>query len=191
MLLPYSTSSTRRSIFGGLLFIAVLAPPMFVVRGWLAPSTSWLAFLFLLGVAATTLLCVWCAVYVREEPGLVRIALIWGAVLFLLLTVAALWVAVAPSSGGDTKHMRVQADIQSIQTMLLSYHDSNRYYPSTDQGLNALVPKLMEELPKDAWGTAYVYRCPGRANPGSYDLFSAGPDRMPDTPDDDWGRRFH
>lgn len=86
------------------------------------------------------------------------------------------------------KGTRTRGDIQGLRTMLLSYNGTNGYYPSTDQGLNALVPKLMEELPKDAWGTPYVYRCPGRANPRSYDLFSAGPDRIPDTSDDDWGK---
>lgn len=190
MLLPYSASSTRRSIFWALLFVAVLVPAVFVGLGMLGPSAPWLSFLSLcVGVAAATLLCVWCAVYVREEPGLVRIALIWGVVLFLLLTVAVLWVAIAPPQPDtNMKQVRVRADIREIRIMLLSYKDRNGYYPSTDQGLNALVPKLMEELPKDSWGTLYVYRYPGRANPRSYDLFSAGPDRIPDTPDDDWAK---
>jgi general secretion pathway protein G len=86
------------------------------------------------------------------------------------------------------KGVRTKGDIQGIRTMLLSYNGTNGYYPSTDQGLNALVPRLMEQLPKDAWGQLYVYRCPGRANPNSYDLFSAGPDRIPDTGDDEWGK---
>jgi general secretion pathway protein G len=45
----------------------------------------------------------------------------------------------------------------------------------------------MDDVPKDAWGMVYVYRYPGRKNVGGYDLFSAGPDRIPDTADDDWG----
>ena len=85
------------------------------------------------------------------------------------------------------KGTRTQGDIQAIRTMLLAYNGTNGHYPSTDQGLNALVPRLMDKLPKDSWGSPYVYRCPGRANPSSYDLFSAGNDRIPDTPDDDWG----
>jgi general secretion pathway protein G len=86
------------------------------------------------------------------------------------------------------KEVKTKGDIQGIRTMLLSYNGSNGFYPATDQGLNALVPRLMEELPKDAWGTPYVYRCPGRRNPSGYDVFSAGPDRLPDTADDDWGK---
>jgi general secretion pathway protein G len=89
---------------------------------------------------------------------------------------------------GVAKETRTRADIQGIRTMLLSYNGSNGSYPTTDQGLSALVPRLMEELPKDAYGSFYIYRCPGRRNPASYDLFSAGPDRIPDTADDDWGK---
>jgi general secretion pathway protein G len=97
------------------------------------------------------------------------------------------------------KGMRTKADIQSIRTSLLSYNGMNGFYPTTEQGLNALVTRpgsepaptswrrLMDELPKDAWGMPYVYRCPGRQNPSGYDVFSAGPDRIPDTADDDWG----
>jgi general secretion pathway protein G len=72
--------------------------------------------------------------------------------------------------------------------------------PTTEQGLRSLagrpetdpVPgswqRFLDEAPKDARGTEYVYRCPGSRNPNSYDLFSAGPDRIPDTADDEWGK---
>jgi general secretion pathway protein G len=46
---------------------------------------------------------------------------------------------------------------------------------------------LFKELPKDPWGSDYIYRDPGLKNPGGYDLYSAGPDRQGDTSDDDWG----
>lgn len=189
MLLPYSASTTRRSIFSALLMVAVLAPAVLVVMTMLGARAPWLAFLSLsAGVASTTLLCVWCAVYVREEPGLVRIALIWGALLFLSITIWVAWITSKPISIVDTKETLTKADIQGIRTLLLSFNQTNGYYPSTDQGLQALVPRLMEEVPKDAWGTPYVYRCPGQRQPNSYDLFSAGPDRMADTADDEWGK---
>jgi general secretion pathway protein G len=97
------------------------------------------------------------------------------------------------------KGMRAKADIQSIRTGLLAYNGMNGFYPTTEQGLSALVNRpgsepaptswrrMMDEVPKDAWGMPYVYRCPGRKNPSSYDVFSAGPDRIPDTADDDYG----
>src|SRR5262249_10214489 len=107
------------------------------------------------------------------------------AIIGVLLAAAIYKMAPALDVAKGTK---TKGDIQALRTMLLSYNGTNGYYPSTDQGLNALVPKLMEDVPKDAWGSLYIYRCPGRANPTSYDLFSAGPDRIPDTADDDWGK---
>ncbi len=46
----------------------------------------------------------------------------------------------------------------------------------------------MDDLPKDPWGSNYIYRNPGRKNSSGYDVFSAGPDRIPDTSDDEWGQ---
>ena len=86
------------------------------------------------------------------------------------------------------KETRARADIQGLRTLLLSYNGSNGYYPTGDQGLSALVPRLMESLPLDPWGKPYVYRYPGRSNPSGYDLFSSGPDGIPDTADDITGR---
>jgi len=97
------------------------------------------------------------------------------------------------------KAMRVQADIKAIKGQLQSYESISGLYPTTQQGLRALVSEpdtdprpirwyqLFRELPKDPWESDYVYRCPGKKNSNSYDLFSAGPDRKPDTTDDDWG----
>ena len=70
---------------------------------------------------------------------------------------------------------------------------------TTEQGLKALVTQpgsdpvptrwtqFLDSVPKDPWGRDYVYISPGRRNPNGYDLFSSGPDRIPDTADDDWG----
>lgn len=97
------------------------------------------------------------------------------------------------------KSMTVRGDIQAIKTSLMSYNGMNGFYPTTEQGLNALVSRpgsepapsswrqLMEQLPKDPYGMPYMYRCPGRKNPNSYDVFSAGQDRIPDTGDDEYG----
>src|SRR5438552_2526385 len=97
------------------------------------------------------------------------------------------------------RSMRVQADVQAIKTQLQLYESINGFYPTTEQGLQALATQpqndprptrwyqLFKELPKDPWGSDYIYRNPGLKNPGGYDLYSAGPDRIPDTADDDWG----
>ena len=97
------------------------------------------------------------------------------------------------------RHTRIQGDISGIGTQLKLYESMNGFYPTTEQGLQALVTQatseprpsrwyqLYKDVPKDPWQNVYIYRCPGVKNPGSYDLYSAGPDRLPDTADDDWG----
>ena len=67
----------------------------------------------------------------------------------------------------------------------------NGRYPTTDQGLKALVvepstepvpmswsgPYLKKkQIPKDPWGKEYVYKSPGSYNSDAYDLSSVGPD---------------
>ena len=41
-----------------------------------------------------------------------------------------------------------------------------------------------DAIPKDPWGNEYVYVCPGKHNPSSYDVSSAGPDGQMGTDDD-------
>jgi general secretion pathway protein G len=100
---------------------------------------------------------------------------------------------------GFAKTVAVKADIQAIGTQLMQYEAMNGFYPTTEQGLGALVSQpstephparwypFFKEFPKDPWGSFYIYRCPGTKHPEKYDLYSAGPDRQPDTGDDDWG----
>ncbi|MFN2541020.1 MAG: type II secretion system major pseudopilin GspG [Chthoniobacterales bacterium] len=123
--------------------------------------------------------------------------------IMLVVTIIALLLgaAIYKLSGNVeyARHTRVGADIQGISTQLKVYESMNGFYPSTEQGLQALVtqassdPKpsrwyqLYTSLPRDPWQNNYVYRSPGTKNPTSYDLFSPGPDHTPDTPDDDWG----
>ena len=123
--------------------------------------------------------------------------------IMLVVTIIALLLGAAIYKlGGNVeyaRHIRVAADIQGINTQLGLYESMNGFYPTTEQGLQALVsqpnsdPKptrwyqLYKEMPRDPWASDYIYRCPGLKNPTGYDLFSAGPDRKPDTADDDWG----
>ena len=96
----------------------------------------------------------------------------------------------------DAQKARAQADIRAIGTQLTVYQAQNGFLPTTEQGLQALVSKpetepkprswrqYMKEIPEDSWKNPYFYVQPGRHNPDSYDLFSAGKDRKPDTEDD-------
>jgi general secretion pathway protein G len=123
--------------------------------------------------------------------------------IMLVVTIIALLMGAAIYKlGGNVeyaKHTRIAADVQGISTQLKLYESMNGFFPTTEQGLQALVTQpgtepqptrwyqLYKELPKDPWNNTYVYLNPGRKNPTGYDLYSAGPDRRADTADDDWG----
>lgn len=98
-----------------------------------------------------------------------------------------------------SRGVAVQSSLQSIRTQIKLYESLNGFSPTTEQGLKALVAQpqseprpnrwtqLLDAVPRDPWGKEFVYMSPGRKNPTGYDLYSAGPDRTPDTSDDDWG----
>lgn len=87
------------------------------------------------------------------------------------------------------KEQRVDTDFQAITTQLKTYEMVNYVFPTSEQGLEALVKKpatepqprkwkrLLESVPLDPWGSPYQYRNPGKINPRSFDLYSWGADR--------------
>ena len=80
--------------------------------------------------------------------------------------------------------------IKHISEALDLYKLALRQYPSTAEGLQALVhPKnnekpFMDSVPHDPWGKEYVYIFPGVHNPGGFDLICYGPDGEPGGGDD-------
>lgn len=81
-----------------------------------------------------------------------------------------------------------RAQIEGLAKALDLYRLEVGHYPSTEQGLQALVsapsdesrwtgPYLQKSLPQDPWGRAYSYRYPGEH--GEYDLLSMGKDGQP------------
>ncbi len=87
--------------------------------------------------------------------------------------------------------VKVRQDLRSLETTLNLYRLDNFRYPTTDQGLEALVDKptyapvppnyktggYLDRLPTDPWGKPYVYLSPGTH--GSFDLSSLGADGQP------------
>jgi type II secretion system protein G len=97
----------------------------------------------------------------------------------------------------EARKNRADSDVETIITQLQFYEVRNGNFPSTKQGLKALVEKpegdpqprrwsqLMPEVPKDPWGNLYHYRYPTtKQSKDGFDLFSAGPDGKPGTADD-------
>jgi general secretion pathway protein G len=78
---------------------------------------------------------------------------------------------------------------ESLETPLMRYRIDNGNYPTTEQGLDALMNKpatggarwrgpYIDDKPVDPWGTPYKYRYPGTKNPNKYDIWSLGPDMV-------------
>lgn len=89
----------------------------------------------------------------------------------------------------EARIVKVKQDILSIQSALDLYKLDNSNYPSTDQGLTALVTKpsmapippnwkpYLQSVPKDPWGREYLYLNPGEH--AEVDIFSFGADGKP------------
>ena len=120
-------------------------------------------------------------------------------VISIIVVLLGLAISKMGNPTGFAKGVAVKSDIQTIGTQLKLYESMNGFLPTTEQGLQALVTQpsseprpqrwyqLFKEVPKDPFGNNYIYLSPGRKNPTSYDLYSAGQDRKADTADDDWG----
>ena len=91
---------------------------------------------------------------------------------------------------------KAAVDIQQLESALEMYKLKSNRFPTTEQGLDALVsaPTLdpiprnypadgyIKRLPDDPWGNPYVLISPGEM--GTIDIFSNGPDGEPGTDDD-------
>ena len=115
-------------------------------------------------------------------------------ILVVLVIMGLLISVVAPTvlnSADDARIQKVQADFKAVETALKIYRLDNFVYPSTEQGLVALVePSTLEpeprnfkqggylqEVPVDPWGREYLYLSPGEN--GEVDIFSYGADGLP------------
>jgi len=76
-----------------------------------------------------------------------------------------------------------QAYMQTTESALNQYRFDTGAYPTTQQGLIALVPKYMESVPTDYWHNELHYVCPG-AQGREYEIVCRGKDGLIDTEDD-------
>ena len=122
----------------------------------------------------------------RREGGFTLIE-----IMVVIVIIGILGALVVPSIIGRADEARVTAaetDLKAISNALDLYRLDNFNYPSTDQGLEALVSKpsgqpeapnwnpdgYLKKLPTDPWGREYLYISPGIHGP--FDLYSLGAD---------------
>ncbi|WP_284246614.1 type II secretion system major pseudopilin GspG [Thalassotalea insulae] len=117
-------------------------------------------------------------------------------VLVIIGIIASMVVPNLMGSQDTAREQKAVIDIGSLETALGMYRSQNYNYPTTEQGLEALVeqteieplPKRFPEggfikrLPKDPWGNDYQLLNPGEH--GKMDVFSMGPDGEANTDDD-------
>ncbi|MCM8782369.1 MAG: type II secretion system major pseudopilin GspG [Candidatus Omnitrophica bacterium] len=117
--------------------------------------------------------------------------------MLVVIIIGALVAMVMPRLTGRGEQARAsaaKADIQAnIATALKLYELDNGNFPSTEEGLNALLNKpastpnwngpYLEKHPLDPWGREYKYKSPGDHR-SDYDLYSLGKDGQEGTADD-------
>lgn len=117
-------------------------------------------------------------------------------VVVILSILAAFVVPKIMDRPEQARILKAKQDIRTLENALRMYKLDNLFYPSTDQGLDALihepttepVPKkwakdgYIDRLSDDPWGKPYIYLQPGIH--GSFDIYSVGPDGQPETEDD-------
>ena len=110
-------------------------------------------------------------------------------VVVILGILAALVVPRIMDRPDEAKRVAAKADVGAIVQALKLYRLDNGFYPTTEQGLGALVNRpatnpapgnwkqggYLERLPKDPWGGDYQYLSPGVK--GEIDVFSLGADK--------------
>jgi len=102
--------------------------------------------------------------------------------IMIVVTIIALLSAViiVPNVTKYLKRAKIEAcklQIINFQTPLLEYQSTKGNYPSTEEGLEALVKEgLLKKVPVDPWGNPYHYRYPGENDQEEYEIWSNGPD---------------
>jgi len=114
-------------------------------------------------------------------------------IMVVIVIIGLLVAIVAPNvleRADEARIQKVKADFKNIETALKLYKLDNFSYPTTEQGLMALVEKptvepiprnwktggYIEHPPEDPWGNAYKYLNPPEFGHGDYDLYSLGAD---------------
>jgi general secretion pathway protein G len=97
-------------------------------------------------------------------------------VVVILSILAAIIVPKVMDRPDTARLVKAQSDIRAIESALNLYKLDNFDYPTTDEGLEALVPKYIARLSNDPWGNPYLYLSPGLH--GDMDVYTLGADGL-------------
>lgn len=125
----------------------------------------------------------------RQQSGFTLIEIM--VVVVILGILAAIVVPNIMGAPTQARIVKAKQDIRAIESALRQYRLDNYRYPTTEQGLKALVEKpdiepipenyrpggYLNRLPKDPWGNPYHYRNPGKH--GRIDVYTLGRDGRP------------
>ena len=126
----------------------------------------------------------------RSQRGFTLIEIM--VVVVILGVLAAIIVPKFLGRPDEAKVTKAQVDIKSLEEALGLFKLDNGFYPSTEQGLKALVEKpeigripekfqaggYLKRVPNDPWGAPFVYLSPG-VHSRDFDLISYGADGQP------------
>lgn len=119
-------------------------------------------------------------------------------IMLVVVIIGILAAVIGPRLAGKGKTARIsttKASINSLTTVLGTFEMHAGRFPTTEEGLEALLTKpadlgdaewegpYLNEWPKDAFGEDFIYRSPGERN-ADFDLISKGPDKREGTDDD-------
>ena len=133
----------------------------------------------------------------RSIRGLAQRGFTFLEIILVVAIIGILAGLVGPRIVGKSKSAKMgaaKAEIASLSTSLMNYEINVGDFPSTSQGLRALLQrpsdvderdwqKVIDRMPKDPWGEEYMYAYPS-TNGMDFDLSSKGPDRQEGTDDD-------
>lgn len=120
-------------------------------------------------------------------------------VLGILLIISLVLPGPSRRRPGDLKKHAALSQIGGFTTALDLFNQENGRYPTTAEGLDALVNaprgmtnwhQYLDSIPLDTWNHSYLYERPGKHWTNPYDLMSMGPDGVAGTEDDisNWKR---
>lgn len=118
-------------------------------------------------------------------------------IMLVVLIIGILTAVVVPRMAGQTDKARAtstKAQMESLKTALQQFELRAGRFPTTQEGLEALVKKpsdlvddewdkTMDSVPADAWKQEFLYKSPGDDG-RDYDLISKGKDKQENTDDD-------